>query len=115
MNYKQAIILRKDLALSKGKAVAQACHASLNSLNRASDEVIQAWDAEGAKKVVLEVPDEPALLKIFEDAKTMGLPVALIMDAGLTEIPSGTKTSVGIGPAKEEDINKLTGALPLVK
>jgi PTH2 family peptidyl-tRNA hydrolase len=47
-------------------------------------------------------------------AKDEGLPCALITDAGKTVIAPGTKTAVGIGPAKEEDIDRLTQDLKLL-
>jgi len=53
------------------------------------------------------------LLNIYMKAKDSGLPVELIQDMGKTEIPAGTKTCVGIGPAPEEEIDRVTGGLKL--
>jgi len=38
----------------------------------------------------------------------------LVVDAGHTEIPAGTKTVLGIGPAPDNIIDKITGDLPLL-
>ena len=114
MQYKQAIVIRKDLKLSKGKAVAQGCHASIEAYDKADNKIRASWKAEGAKKVVLMIETEQELTDLFMTAKEQKLPAALITDAGLTEIPAGTKTAVGIGPAENEKIDKLTGSLPLL-
>ena len=74
----------------------------------------EAWLQEGMKKVVLEVSDEKELVKYFQKAKDFGLSACLITDAGHTEIPAGTKTAVGIGPAMDADIDKITGELKLL-
>jgi len=112
MNYKQAIVVRTDLGMSAGKLAAQACHAALGAYLKADKQVTTAWKSEGGKKVVLKAASEAELLEIFETAKSLGLPAKLITDAGLTEIAPGTKTAVGIGPAKEESVDKVTSELP---
>ena len=103
--------MRGDLKLSKGKTAAQVSHASVTAAD--SSEHKREWMPE-QKKVVLKCKDEQELLKIFEDAKKSKLPAALIKDAGHTEIPAGTITCVGIGPAPENEINKITGHLKLL-
>jgi len=122
--YKQAILIRKDLNLTKGKAIVQGAHASVEAFVKVKGRggsgapgrrsEADEWLHEGMKKVVLEVADENELIKYFQKAKDSGLPASLITDAGLTQIPPGTKTAVGIGPGKSEDINKITGELKLL-
>lgn len=110
---KQAIILRKDLKMGFGKAVAQACHASLEAYRTTGWIDKRKWIKEGAKKIVLKVNSEEELIELYHKAVKMGLPAALIKDAGLTQLPPGTITALAIGPAEEEKIDKITGKLKL--
>ena len=43
-----------------------------------------------------------------------GISSSLVQDAGMTEIPPGTITALGLGPAKTEDLDKITGTLTLL-
>ena len=110
--YKQAIIVRKDLKMSAGKIAAQVAHASVEAWKKADKKIRDAWEREGAKKVVLQAQNEKELLELKK--KSGKLPTALIRDAGLTEIPPGTTTCLAIGPAREEEVDKLTGFLKLL-
>ncbi len=115
--YKQVIVFRSDLKLSKGKIAAQAGHAAVSAAQEAHNHHRGWWDAwlfEGQRKVALKVEDEEELLELVEQAKDLGLPNALIVDRGLTDVPPGTITCLGIGPAPEEMIDRLTGKLSLL-
>jgi len=114
--YKQVIILRSDLNMSCGKAVAQACHASLTASEEARRTRFswwKEWIKEGQRKIILKVNSERELLNKEREAMEAGVPAALISDMGLTELPPGTITALGIGPAPERVIDKITGDLPL--
>jgi len=112
--YKQIILVRQDLKLPKGKACAQAAHASVEAVLKSDSAVVKSWRQEGMAKIVLKVEDEKELVKYFQKAKDEGLISSLITDAGRTVIAPGTKTCVAIGPAVEEDLDKLTGNLKLL-
>lgn len=114
MEYKQVIVFRSDLELSTGKLAVQAAHASLLAYKKADKKLCSEWEQEGMRKITLQVKNEEELLKLFETAKKFKLPAALVKDAGLTEIPAGTTTALGIGPANEKDIDTLTRSLPLL-
>lgn len=113
---KQVIILRSDLDMGRGKAVAQGAHASLMSYleaERMDKPITKRWLDEGEKKIVLKVSDEMALMKLYEAFKFKKVPAALVSDAGLTELPPGTKTALGIGPWKSSEIDQFTKGLKL--
>lgn len=114
MAYKQVILVRQDLKLPKGKLAAQVGHACVEAYTKSDKALSLAWKKEGQKKVVLKVPDEKTLRTYLIHAQNSGLPHALITDAGKTVIAPGTVTCLGIGPADEEDIDKITEDLPML-
>jgi PTH2 family peptidyl-tRNA hydrolase len=114
---KQAIIIRSDLEMSKGKTAAQAAHASLMSYFEAEkmdEEIAKEWLGTGEKKIVLKVSNEDSLVKLFNAFKFKKVPCALVTDAGLTELPPGSKTALGVGPWHSSDINQFTAGLKLL-
>ncbi len=112
--WKQVIIVRKDLRLSKGKLAAQVAHASLDAYKEAGYEEQSEWEAWGSKKVVLKAENIKEMLAIKKDALKAGLPCALIKDAGRTEVPPGTITALGVGPGTEEEIDSVAGHLKML-
>ncbi len=111
---KQALVLDEAKGLSKGKMISQACHASLEAFEEADSNQAKEWRVSGAKKVALE-SGERDLEEIYDEAVRAGLPTSLIRDAGLTELEPGTLTAVGIGPAEEPKIDRITGELKLIR
>jgi peptidyl-tRNA hydrolase, PTH2 family len=114
---KQVILVRMDLKMGKGKMCAQSAHASIESYLsslRINPNLTASWYKYGMQKVALKVQDEKELVLLFQKAKDASLPCSLIQDAGHTQIAAGSKTCVGIGPARAGDIDKITGELPLL-
>jgi len=114
VEYKQVIVIRKDLKLSRGKLAAQVAHASLDSFERASSSQKGEWKRDGSKKVVVEVPDLKTMLDLHKKALKLSLPCALIRDAGRTELAPGTVTALGIGPDSENRVDEVTGYLKIL-
>lgn len=76
------ILARKNLKMSPGKLAAQSVHAALAL---ACQEELHPL----MSVVVLEVNGKP-----FEDAKLGHSPVAVVRDAGYTEVAPGTETCI---------------------
>lgn len=103
--------------MSNGKTCVQVAHAAVSAAeetHRLKPEWFAGWFEEGQKKVVLKVKTLDELVKLKEMAVSEGIPVYLVSDMGLTELPPGTVTCLGIGPAPEDLMNKVTEGLPLL-
>jgi peptidyl-tRNA hydrolase, PTH2 family len=117
MAYKQVILLRKDLKISRGKACAQCSHAAVEASLKSKKKnriVFSAWRLSGMKKVVLKVDNQKDLYKYKQEADDAGLTTAVIADAGMTELKPGTVTACAIGPAEDKDIDKVTSKLQML-
>jgi PTH2 family peptidyl-tRNA hydrolase len=115
--YKQVIVFRSDLKLSRGKIAAQAGHAAVSAAEEARKHHRrwwEAWASEGQCKIAVKVKNEKELLELERQANELALPTALIVDRGLTEIPPDTVTCLGIGPAPADKVDRLTGKLKLL-
>jgi len=100
--YKQVIVMRADLGMSRGKIAAQAGHAAVSTAEESRKRCSiwwKAWLEEGQCKIAVKVDSEHELLELERQAKELGLPCALIYDRGLTELPPNTLTCLAIGPA----------------
>ena len=114
--YKMVIILRIDLKMSKGKIAVQAGHAAVSAAEEARKkhpEWWKRWIAEGQCKIAVRARKVEELLELEREVKKLELPSALISDQGLTELPPGTITCLGIGPAPSNEVDKITGELDL--
>jgi len=114
--YKQVLVVRADLKMSRGKIAAQAGHAAVcaaEETRKKRPEWWNAWLSEGQCKIAVKVGSEQELLELERMVKKLKLPSALISDRGLTELPPGTLTCLGIGPAPSQQLDKVTGKLAL--
>ena len=125
-NSKQVIVMRKDLNMRKGKMIAQGAHASLKVLldrGQLADgsftftitAAMADWLGGRFAKICVSVTSEAALDAIADKARAAGLPCALIVDAGTTEFHGvPTKTCCAVGPAWSDEVDAITGELPLL-
>jgi PTH2 family peptidyl-tRNA hydrolase len=115
--FKLVVAVRRDLEMGKGKIAVQVGHAAISSSEdgkRVHPEWWNEWFRSGQCKVAVKVDTESELYKLNQEARNLGLPSAIIRDSGLTQLPPGTATCVGIGPAPADLVDKITGNLPLL-
>ena len=127
---KQVIVMRKDLNMRRGKQITQGAHASLKAifdimgendeenqfcLNMNPKSSLKDWIQGRFTKICVYVNSEKELNEIFEKAKKKGLICSMIVDAGLTEFNGvPTRTCCAIGPNWSDNIDEVTGHLPLL-
>ena len=117
MEFKQVIVVRRDLGMGTGKIAAQVAHAAVMGAEKAKErkrEWFEAWFESGQAKVVVKVTSMKELSEIRNHADSLHLPVVQVHDSGLTQIPPGTATCIGIGPAPDEMVDKVTNNLKLL-
>lgn len=114
---KQVIIVRKDIKMETGKLAAQVGHAAVMSYletEKKDKKIAKEWLDTGEKKIVLKVENEESLRKFYDAFKYKQIPCALVTDAGLTQLPPGTVTALGVGPWSSKELNPLTSMLKLL-
>jgi PTH2 family peptidyl-tRNA hydrolase len=114
---KQAIAVRTDLKMGKGKVAAQVAHASLSASELARLKKpgwYEGWRDGGQAKIVLKIDSEELLLELFRKAKSSGLPASIVEDRGLTQVEPGTITCLAVGPAPDAEVDGITGKLKLL-
>jgi len=140
---KMVLVVRKDLNMRKGKMCAQSSHSAVGAvvqlghfLNNAiieydgshekwhlsnclviplENECDDIWLTKRFKKITVSVNSEQELTDIYNKAVENGLNVKLILDEGLTEFGGvKTLTCLAIGPVYPEDVDPITGHLPLL-
>jgi peptidyl-tRNA hydrolase, PTH2 family len=115
--YKMVLVIRRELRLTAGKAAVQVAHAAVmltRAAERRNGAALDAWLAGGQMKIALGVPTLADLEALERTARAKHLPTVWVEDAGFTEVPPGTRTCLGIGPAPASEIDAITGDLPLL-
>jgi peptidyl-tRNA hydrolase, PTH2 family len=124
---KQVIVVRKDLAMRKGKMCAQVAHAAMkfildnNDANKADKIQVDLTAAEAEwvggtfTKIVVGCDSEDELEQLILKAQVMGVTVHKIIDNGNTEFHGEkTLTCAAFGPAYADELNPITAHLKLL-
>jgi PTH2 family peptidyl-tRNA hydrolase len=117
VEFKQVIVVRRDLGMGTGKIAAQVAHAAVMGAEKVKEikrEWFAQWFEGGQAKVVVKVTSMEELIEIRNLANSLHLPVVQVQDSGLTQIPPGTTTCIGIGPAPSALVDKVTNNLKLL-
>ncbi|KAI1729236.1 peptidyl-tRNA hydrolase PTH2 domain-containing protein [Ditylenchus destructor] len=112
------LVVNKGLKMGTGKMVAQGSHATLGLYNSVAksaegESALKTWEKHGCAKIVVKCDSTLELEKLHKQALNKGLYAYLVMDAGRTQIPQGSRTVLGVfGP--EKMVDEVTGSLKLL-
>lgn len=116
-DYKMVLVVRGEIRLTPGKAAVQVAHAAVmlvREADRRQRAAVEAWEAGGQKKIALRVETLAEMEALQRAARAAHIPCVVVEDAGLTEVAPGTRTVLGLGPARSADLDRITGALDLL-
>lgn len=115
---KLVLVVRNDIAMSKGKTAAQCSHAAVECYKATmlhNPQKVNIWLANNQRKIVVGIgTGEKGLFELAKVAKSHKVISCIITDSGLTKVKPGTCTVMGIGPDNSEIIDKITGHLKLI-
>ena len=103
--------------MGKGKVAAQVAHAAISTAEKVKirqKKWYKTWLLSGQAKVIVKADTLDTIYDIKIRAEKEGLMTSIIEDKGLTQIPLGTITCVGIGPGPTSIVKKITGKLKLL-
>jgi len=90
------VVMRRDLAMRRGKEIAQACHA-----------VLGLGAEDDGPLIGLQVQTKDNLLSIVQQAIDAEVGHYMVHDAGRTELEPGTLTCAAIGPVAKGHLSFL--------
>ncbi|KAF2364806.1 Peptidyl-tRNA hydrolase PTH2 [Trinorchestia longiramus] len=120
---KLALVVNAELGMSKGKIASQCSHASLMAYKSLTSPwksyknglgLLTAWEMAGEPKIVLRAENLEAIEKLARAAKKQKIQVKMVLDAGKTEVPSGSVTVLAVGPAPTAVMDDITSHLRLL-
>ena len=111
------LVVRGELRLTAGKTAVQVAHAAVmlyQEAERRKSPQLRPWLEGGQKKIAVVARTLDDLEELARAARARGIPSVFVEDAGLTEVAPGTRTVLGLGPAPEGEVDRITGSLPLL-
>jgi len=115
--YKMIIAIPKEIKLTKGLMAVHVSHVAVKTVEEAKKKNlkwVRSWFSEGQKKVTVQVPTIEELTALFYKAQNLGLPCTMVKESKKGNLPEGTITAIGIGPAPNSKVSPITSDLKLL-
>lgn len=96
---KMVFFVRQDLKMGKGKIGSQCGHASIGlykKLINSKNLLLNDWEINGSKKIVLKVQNENDFSYIIKYCQENNILFHEVIDAGKTQIEKNSRTIISI-------------------
>ncbi|PHU09266.1 Peptidyl-tRNA hydrolase 2, mitochondrial [Capsicum chinense] len=114
---KMVLVVRQDLKMAQGKVASQCAHAATGmyaDLMQSDQYLLRQWEQCGQPKIVVTCKNQQEMNKLKEAAENIGLPTFVVADAGRTQVASGSRTVLAVGPGSKSAVDSVTGKLRLL-
>lgn len=119
---RMALVVRTDLGMTRGKMAAQCAHAAVTCYKLMDDRdsgarnapMLRRWYAGGQAKIALKCKTKEEMDLLYAKALSLNINAYVVHDAGRTQIPSGSATVLGLGPAPKLILDQVTRKLHLL-
>ena len=115
MDYKQVIVIRKDLHVNFDKMIRCASRASLKAAEMTRQKkptIYQKWSFQGQKKIAIRVTNIETMNKIINFCNNKG--ICWSFDKIENNVENGEYSVIGIGPVKSSSIDPVTKKMKLL-
>ncbi|KAK4365057.1 hypothetical protein RND71_016415 [Anisodus tanguticus] len=109
---KMVLVVRQDLKMAQGKVASQCAHAATGmyaELMQSDRYLLRQWEQCGQPKIVVTCKNQQEMNKLKEAAENIGLPTFVVADAGRTQVASGSRTVLAVGPGSKSAVDSVTG------
>jgi PTH2 family peptidyl-tRNA hydrolase len=107
-------LLRMDIEMPVGKIISQCGHGFMGALLKADKATVETYLAGSFTKIAVKAKNLAAIQRAKNECDALGIPTALITDAGRTVFNEPTVTCLGIGPVLRENLPKFVQKMNLV-
>lgn len=115
MEFKQVIVIRKDLQTNTENVIRCASRSSLKAAELTKQKktaIYRKWSSQGQKKIAVKIMNIDTMNKIINYCKNKG--IIWSFDEIGNNVKNNDYLVIGIGPVKSSDIDPITKEMKLL-
>lgn len=113
-NLRIYLLVRDDLKMGIGKIAVQCGHAVQELVLQCPKPLMKKYKLNGCTKICLKIENKNEMQDLQDLCKKNKILHYIVVDAGQTQISSGSETVIGIGPIWTHQIKSMVQELKLL-